>query len=585
VSGVPYPQPQPDAVTVRAALDRVLAGPAFRDSPQLKAFLAYVVDETLAGRGEEIKGYSIATLALGRPASFDPQTDPIVRVQAGRVRQALAEHYEANPGDAVLIRLEKGSYAPVFLGGPTDAPLSSSEAVALRPPIAPAARAAAPALRRVRRFGRRQLVLAAGAGAAVAAAAGGSWLALRPGQAIAPPSAIRADVFYPTLTVEPDQAGTYLDIAVTAARVRDAIARFDDLIVVADSPDMESTAGKNRLQRGAHLVLRINGDPAEAGAIRLSARLLDRADQRLIWSREFGPFAAGAAGDSARTAIIRSIASTIAQPYGVVHAYVRSTLDGAAASKDPYGCLVASFDYWQTNDRKTHGEARTCITERLKQQPMAKSLHAQLAYLHLEEFRHGFNPLPGDPLARALDSAQAAVRIAPTSARSHQALLAARFSWRDMDGAWKSANEALQLNPYDTDIIADVGARHIQSGRYEKGLAMLNEAFELNTAPPIWATTYQGLALYMLDRWEEASLAASRLETTTYPGAIVATVLVAYRERKAARGKERLALLRSTHPDIAANLESYLNRLNVDPNMLRKVMTSYANAVAWIDQQ
>src|SRR5258708_38365854 len=87
----------------------------FRGSPKLVAFVRYVVEATLRGAGDRIKGYSIAVEALGRAENFDPQTDPIVRVEAMRLRRALGRYY-ANGGqrDLVLINLPLGSYVPAF---------------------------------------------------------------------------------------------------------------------------------------------------------------------------------------------------------------------------------------------------------------------------------------------------------------------------------------------------------------------------------------------------------------------------------------------------------------------------------------
>ena len=100
---------------IRAALDRVVASDHLSKSPQLGNFLRFVVDKTLAGRAERIKAYSIAADALGRDANFDPQNDPIVRVEAGRLRRAL-DHYYANGGsnDPIVIELPRGHYVPVF---------------------------------------------------------------------------------------------------------------------------------------------------------------------------------------------------------------------------------------------------------------------------------------------------------------------------------------------------------------------------------------------------------------------------------------------------------------------------------------
>lgn len=104
-----------DEAAARGALARVLASDGFRASPRLAAFLGFVVERTLAGESGALKGYTIATGALGRPAAFDPQADPIVRVEAGRLRRALAGYY-AGPGhdDPVIITVPRGRYVPRF---------------------------------------------------------------------------------------------------------------------------------------------------------------------------------------------------------------------------------------------------------------------------------------------------------------------------------------------------------------------------------------------------------------------------------------------------------------------------------------
>ena len=110
-----YSTAAPCAAEGRAALQRIAASRQFRASPQLVAFLRYVVEQTLAGHSAKIKSYTIAVEALDRDSSFDPQTDAIVRVEAGRLRRALA-HYYAGDGrdDPVVIELPRGSYVPQF---------------------------------------------------------------------------------------------------------------------------------------------------------------------------------------------------------------------------------------------------------------------------------------------------------------------------------------------------------------------------------------------------------------------------------------------------------------------------------------
>jgi len=100
---------------VRAALERIAGSEAFRACPQLVAFLRYVIEATLRGGQDRIKGYTIAVEALGRGDDFDPQDDPIVRVEAMRLRRALQRYYANGGSDDVLrIELPLGSYVPVF---------------------------------------------------------------------------------------------------------------------------------------------------------------------------------------------------------------------------------------------------------------------------------------------------------------------------------------------------------------------------------------------------------------------------------------------------------------------------------------
>jgi hypothetical protein len=104
-----------DPAVIRATLANLLARPPFLKSTQLANFLHFVVEEALAGRGGRIKAYTIATTALGREDSFDPLTDPIVRVEAARLRRALNAYYaDRGANDAIKIELPTGTYTPVF---------------------------------------------------------------------------------------------------------------------------------------------------------------------------------------------------------------------------------------------------------------------------------------------------------------------------------------------------------------------------------------------------------------------------------------------------------------------------------------
>ena len=105
----------PSPEEVRAQLAHVLRSPEFMVPERARSFLRYLVEQTLAGRADRLKGYTIATAVFERDGSFDPQADPVVRTEAGRLRRALERYYlVAGQHDPVLIEVPKGRYVPSF---------------------------------------------------------------------------------------------------------------------------------------------------------------------------------------------------------------------------------------------------------------------------------------------------------------------------------------------------------------------------------------------------------------------------------------------------------------------------------------
>ncbi len=122
---------EPRPAAIRTQLERILRSDEFRASDKQRKFLRFVVDETLADRASQLKGYTIAVSVYGRSETFDPQVDPIVRVEAGRLRRALEHYYLAAGGnDPVHIKIPKGGYVPTFHSvqiAPSKAQMHTSE--------------------------------------------------------------------------------------------------------------------------------------------------------------------------------------------------------------------------------------------------------------------------------------------------------------------------------------------------------------------------------------------------------------------------------------------------------------------------
>ena len=118
--GSPWAQPRqirspPLPGEVRAQLARILDSPEFVVPERARSFLRYLVEQTLAGRADRLKGYTIGTAVFERDTNFDSQADPVVRTEAGRLRRALERYYLiAGQADPVLLEVPKGGYVPIF---------------------------------------------------------------------------------------------------------------------------------------------------------------------------------------------------------------------------------------------------------------------------------------------------------------------------------------------------------------------------------------------------------------------------------------------------------------------------------------
>jgi TolB-like protein len=125
------------ADAVRGELGRILSSQAFRCAISQKRFLAYAVEEVLAGRGRLVKEYSIGVEVLGKGEQFDPRLNAIVRLEARKIRRNLQKYYDtegsANP---LRIELPKGRYAPAFVLPP--ARVRPNDSPALKQPGEPA---------------------------------------------------------------------------------------------------------------------------------------------------------------------------------------------------------------------------------------------------------------------------------------------------------------------------------------------------------------------------------------------------------------------------------------------------------------
>ena len=558
------------------------ASEAFRGSPQLVAFLRYVVEATLRGAADRIKGYTIAVEALGRADNFDPQSDPIVRVEAMRLRRALARYYD-NGGkhDPVAIDLPLGNYVPTFRR------VAPADPVALVEP--PPASVQEPP-RRARWRSANWPRIAAGL---VLVALGGSIyggldLAFdfntpnpNTAPAIAPSrpgeQAARSTAAYPVIYV-----GAFQPVGNAGAaqadrlrgKVRDALARFDEIAVISGPP---SDADRQRAgltdTQASHYALMASLETNKSGQISLALRLADLSDGRIAFARTFARMRhdddAGA-----EEAIVREVTVALAQPYGIIHARERS-LHIASASGDPrYRCLIDSYDYWRTLDVGQHARVRDCLERATEADPSFAAGFAALAEIVLQEHRRGLNPRAGDepPLERALRAARRAVEVTPGSAHAHQALMDTLFMRGEYALALEAGEKAVTLNPYHPSVLGCYGARLIALGHVEKGARYLREAAQGGAVRPGWLEFYLFLAAYLSDDQRGAAMHASQIVLDRFSLGLLAHALVAVQSGKPALAREHLAQLGEKQPRWRDDL----------PREIRKLFPAEAIAVRLI---
>jgi len=102
---------------IHPQLDRILTSPDFDAPERVRRFLAFIVQETLAGRADRLKAYTIAVEVFGRGADFDNMNDPVVRIEAGRLRRALERYYLlGGRSDPLVIEVAKGGTSPASTG-------------------------------------------------------------------------------------------------------------------------------------------------------------------------------------------------------------------------------------------------------------------------------------------------------------------------------------------------------------------------------------------------------------------------------------------------------------------------------------
>ncbi|MFK8253714.1 tetratricopeptide repeat protein [Ancylobacter terrae] len=598
---------------VREALARVLASEELRSSPQLSTILRFVVEATLDGRSEAIKGYTIAVEAMGRDPSFDPQVDPIVRVEATRLRRSLERYYAgAGAGDEIEIFVPKGSYVPQFRARPAAAgreavapavPADAATAFepaegrdvppgpAIPPPRVrsmPAVTAAAPP--RGWRFGVPGTAAIAVAALLLAALALlhpslAGWRALVAG---APAPIERTNrLGIPMVEVRAFESaggsGGEFDPRAIEVRVRDALARSDLLDVLA-TPDARPVIACDDTKARAGSAFALGGlvENHDDGSVAVLLRLSDVCDGTIVWSREFESLRRGTDATATEVALVRDIMAALAEPYGVIQSRARARVlaAGGPEAAGPYGCVLLAYGYWRSYVPADHARARDCLERAVAQDPSFALGHALLGELYLDEVRNEVNPRPGaEPaLDRAFGSAERAVELAPTSAFARRVLMHAHFLRGERGSFVAAGQEALELNPYDTDTLVDLAGSLAAFGEIERGAALLAGVKGEVPGMPLAAEYQRAVLAYLRGDVPAAGVAIDGLSGEGYPPGLLARALVRHLAGEDEAARADLKRLVALAPSWSSSPAAMVARFFPDPALAKRVKGDLAAA-------
>ena len=565
---------EPTPAEIREQLERILGSQCFEQAGRSSKFLRFAADQTLAGLGDRLKGYTIAVEVFGRPADFDAQNDPLVRVEAGRLRRRLAEYYAGEgKGDQLRVDLPRGGYAVVWSYPPAaEAParLASAPDAA----GASAAPGAAPPRRRRRRV--RAWVIAA---LLVALSA----LVVVQQRRLSSP----AGRDFPTLAEALARGGKppivvvpFEDLSAQSELRGLADALTEETLLSLNEPELfavatEPGAGAARGAEGGRVVVPANVPAAyllngsvrdSVDGVRINVRVLATATGTQLWNVAYDEPNAikRSAADQERVAY--KIAA-VAEPYGPIFdaelERVQRLPDDALSTRD---CVLKYYDYRRRLDAVSHESALVCFERMTKIANAQATAWAGLALLLVDRHAYGYGAPPTggvEALDRAREAARTALDIDGDNVLANLALAEVQFfSGEDFR---RTGARALALRPNRPQTLAVLGTLYVFAGEPERGMPMVDRSIDVTAKPPGWMYATRALAELRAQRFAEAVAAALKIDAPNWPlGELIvaASAALAGRADLAERARGRLL---SLDPRAEDTLPALLERWRVDP--------------------
>ena len=555
----------PAAPAVRETLERLLASETFGRSERARKLLRYLVEREQAGEADRLKGFSIAMDVFGRDGDFDPSTDAVVRVQAGRLRELLQQYF-ANEGIAepVRIAIPRGGYVPAYelnairlpevakpaeqapaAAAPAEHPNTADEAVAPAALLAPAAAPAPSVARHLTFFWMAIVVVIAMLGVLILRQGGGALLAggdlpatfesAGLTSSIAPSPASEA---LPLVYIAVKASGT--DASRVAASLRAGLSGFDTI----DFIGRDTVDKTDPVASATSFMFDVLPGP---GAGEITIELQSVATGRVLLSRNL------TAADSAPSAVedrIAGILSSALPASGTIYNYIEQS----GIQNGLTQCLLLNGKYYLDQNARTHEAAYRCLETLAENGAKSSLVYSELASLHLEAVNDHYAYPPDATIEKAMTFAHRAVQMGPTSPYAHRSYGYINSRLGNADEALRWMRKAHDLNPYDVSMAAAYGYGLVFAGRYAEGTPLLAHAVDASSGHPTWWDFGLFAGELMLGDTSKAAIASSALRTTATKSHYLAARLIGARiSGQDSLARKLLDELTAKFPKFAAN--------------------------------
>jgi TolB-like protein len=491
-----------DQKAIREQLVRILNSGPFHQSERRQRFLEYLVNETLAGRGERLKGYNVALEVFGRPETFDPTVDPLVRIEAARLREKLREYYGTDgQGDPIHIDLPKGTYIPQ---------------IEFRQPATPGARPSRPNATSLDRrrgvsqgpvasqpFSRKTLSVSTIAVLLALFAGFNAWWWWTSSTPLSEKASIAV---LPFENIGNDPKWDRFAEGVTEDIVTD-LSRSKDMFVIArNSSEVYKGKPTDIRNIGRDLGVRyvLEGSIQPSGdQIRVTAQLIDTKTGAHVWSDRYDR----AASDlfDVQSDVTEKIVATLIGYEGAVAEAERSLL----RRKPPAN--LSAFDNYLLAMEAKHKVTKESLTEAEGLFRKAIGLDPQLAraYVGLVDVQCylidlGLAPSVEEALSKMMEAAKLAVKLDPTDGKTHLALGFAYAYHRKSKQAGAEFARAESLAPSDADVLLLIAWFLPALGETAKAVSLAERSLRLNPHYPDWYNQGLSLAFFFGEQYDKA---------------------------------------------------------------------------------